>query len=132
MMTDKYPYCQVSGCHRRAARAVEIDLPASWEASRKYTTLTVVAGLCLQHGHDVSARVQAMLQARTEFHDLLTIIEMATRFELAQRLRLDAATDEANRLEIENGGLRQDLAHVQAELRLARREPKRLVAAGAS
>jgi hypothetical protein len=130
MMTNKYPLCQVGACHRRAARAVEIDLPAAWEATREFTTLTVVAGLCCEHGHDVAGRVQAMLQARTEFYDLLHIIDAAVPYERQQREKLERAEAEVERLALEAGGLRQDLAHVKAELWLAKRERRPLAAAG--
>src|SRR5262249_9745945 len=52
MMTKERPYCQVAGCHQQAARCVEVDLPLSWEATRTFTTATVVVGLCCEHGHD--------------------------------------------------------------------------------
>src|SRR5262249_10911592 len=42
MMTNERPYCQVAGCHHRAVRCVELDLPMCWEATREYTTVTVV------------------------------------------------------------------------------------------
>jgi hypothetical protein len=90
-MNDKH-YCQVPGCHRHAAKVVEIDLPAAWEATAAFTTVSLVAGCCHTHGHEIERRVQAMLQARTEFHDLLTIIEQAVRYEKALQLRLEAAT----------------------------------------
>ena len=90
-MTDKH-YCQVLGCHRYAARVVAIDLPAAWEATAAFTTVSVAAGFCHRHGHDVERRVLAMLQARGEFHDLLTIIEAAVRYEKSLQVRLEAAT----------------------------------------
>jgi hypothetical protein len=130
MLKEHKTYCQVAGCHRRAARAVEVDVPAAWEATREFTTLTVVAGLCCEHGHDVAGRVQAMLQARTEFHDLLHIITMAVPYEREQREELERAEVEIERLELEVGGLRQDLAHARAELWEARRERRPLAAAG--
>ncbi len=83
--------CQVSGCRRLAAAdPVEIDLPMAWEATREFTALTVTTNLCRQHCHDVAGRVHALLQARVEFHDLLSIIEMAVRYEKALELRLSA------------------------------------------
>lgn len=120
MLNEKYPLCQIGGCHLRATRAVEIDLPAAWEATREYTTLTVVVGLCASCAHDVSGRVQALLEARTEFHSLIEIIEQATRYEKAQQLRLEAVTDQADRYELEAGALRQQLQDTEAELRQAR------------
>ena len=71
------PYCQVPDCLRRAARVVEIDLPASWEASATYATMTVHAGFCLEHGQEVEHRVGALVEARGDLHNLLVIVEAA-------------------------------------------------------
>lgn len=90
-MNDK-PFCQIPGCHRHSATVVEVDLPAAWEASRGFTTLTIHAGLCHRHGPEVTRRVQAMLEARIDFYDLLAIIEQAVDYEKALQLRLEAAT----------------------------------------
>ncbi len=90
-MNDKR-YCQVPGCGRQAAEAVSIDLPAAWEASATFTSLSVYVALCHRPGHDVEGRVQAMLAARVEFHDLLTIIEAAVNYEKSLELRLQATS----------------------------------------
>src|SRR5262249_5571242 len=81
---------------------------------------SVVAGLCLEHGHDVSGRVQAMLEARTEFHDLLSIITVAVPYERQQREKLERADADIERLELELGAARQQLRDTEAELRLCR------------
>lgn len=130
MMNAKYPLCQIGGCHRRAGRAVEIDLPAAWEASATFTTLSVVAGLCDCHGHEAARRVQAMLQGRVEHFDLLSIITAAVPYEREQREKLERAEAEVERLELELGGARQQLRDTEAELRHARRDGRHLVAAG--
>lgn len=75
-MTDKH-YCQVPGCHRFAARAVEIDLPDVWEATKHYRTLALVAGFCQNHGRDVERRVTAILETRSNLVSLLVTIEAA-------------------------------------------------------
>jgi hypothetical protein len=122
--------CQASGCHSLSVRAVEIDLPAAWEATQHFTTLTVVVGLCCKHGTEVSRRVEAVLEARSDLYNLVTIVEAAVRTEKVQQLRLDAATDRGDQLDRENGGLRQQLEDTEAALRVARRDARCLVPAG--
>ena len=122
--------CQVAGCHSLAARAVEVDLPAAWEATPGFTTLPVHAVCCEDHGHEVERRVQAMLEARSDLYNLIAIIEAAVRFEKALELRLDAATGRGDQLDRENGGLRQQLQDTEAALRLARRRGRELIPAG--
>jgi hypothetical protein len=90
-MTDKR-YCQIPGCRRLAARAVSIDMPAAWEATATFTSLTVYVDLCDEHGQEVERRVQAMLEARVEFANLVAIIEAAVRYEKSLELRLQAAS----------------------------------------
>lgn len=82
-------YCQVAGCHRRAERCVEVDLPISWDGARETTALTVVVGLCRAHGHDVARRVQALLEARSDYAALLAVIEMATIEDGATRAHVE-------------------------------------------
>lgn len=71
------PCCQVPDCLRRAARVVEIELPAAWEPTATYRTLTVQAGFCVDHGCEVERRVGALLEARDDLHNLLVIVEAA-------------------------------------------------------
>ena len=136
IMNAKHPLCQVGGCHRRAQRAVEIDLPSAWEATREFTTLTVAAGFCLKHGHDVARRVQALVEGRGEFYDLLHIITAAVPYERQQREKLERAEAEIESLELEVGGLCEHLRDTDAELRLARAlrtlDRRRLATAGGS
>ena len=47
------PSARWQAARHRAARAVEIDLPAAREASAAFTTLTLVAGLCCDHGREM-------------------------------------------------------------------------------
>ncbi len=129
MNRNDRPLCQVPGCRHRAVRAVEVDLPASWEATQNYTTLTVTVGLCCKHAAEVSRRVAAALEARSDLYNLITIVETAVRFEKALELRLEMATDLADRLELENGGLRQTLRDADGELGLVRKERSMEVAA---
>ena len=124
------PFCQVPGCHRRAVRAVKIDLPAAWEATQNYTPLTVVVGLCRKHGQEVARRVQGVLEARSDLYNLVIIVEAAVRFEKAQELRLEAMTDRADQLDLENGGLRKQLQDTEAELRFAHTDERQLAVAG--
>lgn len=114
------PFCQAAGCHHGAARAVEIDLPAAWEATQHYTTLTVVVGLCCKHGHDVAGRVRAVLEARSDLYNLIAIVDAAVAVERDLSRRAERAIAEADRHELENGGLRRELHDTQAELRLER------------
>jgi len=70
-------HCQVPDCLRRAARVVEIELPAAWEPTATYRTLTVHAGFCVDHGREVERRVAGLLEARDDLHNLLVIVESA-------------------------------------------------------
>jgi len=111
-------YCQVAGCHVRAMRAIEIDLPMAWEAAAEYTALTVVVGLCPRHGHDVTRRVRALLGARAELPQLLTIIDSAVQVEADLRERaedLDEALAESEGL---RGWECERAARAEAALRL--------------
>ncbi len=91
-------YCQVSGCRSRAVQAADIDLPAAWGAERSYTAPPVVVGLCRRHGREVGRRVTALLEARSEFAHLLTIIEGAVTAEALSQSQLCAAEAELERL----------------------------------
>ena len=120
MNRNERPLCQVAGCHQLAARAVEVDLPASWEATQNYTTLTVVVGLCCKHGAEVQRRVEAVLEARSDLHNLITIVDAAVSVERDLSRRAERAVADADRFELENGGLRQQLREgLEAELRLS-------------
>lgn len=130
MKRNERPFCQVPGCRHHAARAVEIDLPAAWEATQNYTTLTVTVGLCGKHGREVARRVQAVLEARGDLYNLVTIVEAAVRFEKVLELRLEAMTDKADQLDRESGGLRQQLQDVEAELRVRHDDQRQLSVAG--
>lgn len=125
-----HPLCQVSGCHHHAARAVEIDLPASWEATQNYTTLTTVVGLCCKHGQEVARRVEAGLEARSDLYNLITIVEAAVSVERDLSRRAERAIAEADRLDLENGGLRKQLREAEAELRVRRDDQRQLSVAG--
>jgi hypothetical protein len=130
MKLQHRPLCQASGCHSLAARAVEIDLPAAWEATQNYTTMTVVAGLCCKHGQEVARRVQAVLEARSDLYNLLVIVEAAAGVERDLRQHAERAAADADRIELEAGSLRQQLQDTEAALRVARRDGRRLAAAG--
>jgi hypothetical protein len=69
--------CQVAGCGCPAVSVYEIDLPSAWEPTQNFTTLTVQASLCFQHGLEVARRVEALLEVRSDIPNLLTIIEAA-------------------------------------------------------
>jgi hypothetical protein len=83
-------FCQVGLCHAHARRRVEIELPAAWEGSPTYTVLTVAVGACDEHAPELERRVAAMLQARTDLHSLLLIVEAAVRLEADLRQQLAA------------------------------------------
>ena len=112
--------CQVPGCHFPAVRAVEIDLPAAWEATEHYTTLTITVGLCRGCGREVARRVQGVLEARSDLYNLVTIVEAAVSVERDLSRRAERAIEDADRYQLEAGALRQQLQDTEAELRLAR------------
>jgi hypothetical protein len=85
------PLCQVGGCRARACRAVEIQLPAAWEASRTYTVLTLVLGACGEHARELERRVAAMIDARVDLYNLLAIVEAAAARDAELRARLAAS-----------------------------------------
>jgi hypothetical protein len=116
------PCCQVPQCHARACRAVEIELPAAWEASATYNVLSVLVGACREHARELARRSAAVLDARADLHNLLTILEQAAVVDAEVRCRLEAAEAEAERLRLEHGIARQDLEHVECECRVAARE----------
>ncbi len=117
---SRYPLCQIAGCHHRAARAVEVDLPESWEATREFRTLTVVVGLCDDHGRDVAGRITQILEARSTFYNLVDVISGAVDLEWHLRRRMDRAIEQADQADLQCNGLRQQLTDCEAELRLCR------------
>ena len=121
MMTKERPYCQVAGCGSTTeVRAIEVDLVDSWEASSRFTTVTIHAALCASCAGEAQRRVAATLGARGEFYDLLHIIDAAVPYERQQREKLEQAEAEIERLELELSAARQQLHDTEAELRLAR------------
>jgi hypothetical protein len=67
--------------------------------------------------HRLLAEIKDLVQDRD---DLLRIIEAAIPYEHEQQARVEQLEAEIERLELENGGLRQQLIDLEAELRLAR------------
>jgi hypothetical protein len=111
------PSCQVAGCLRPAATPVDVELPDGWEATPLFSTLTVSVRLCSEDGHDVARRTQAAVKARSEFHELVSIIEQAVRDEKSLQLRLEASMERCDQLETENADLRYRLQEAETELR---------------
>lgn len=121
MMTNERPYCQVAGCGSTTdVRGIEVDLVDAWEASPRFTTITMHVPLCASCAGEAERRIEAMLQARTEFHDLLAIITAAVGYEKAQALKLEATEAEVERLELANGSLRKTLQDTELAYGLAR------------
>jgi hypothetical protein len=81
--------CQVPSCQALARRRIEIELPAAWEASATYTVLTVAVGACFEHAPELERRAAAMLEARADLYNPLTIVEGAVRIEADLRSQLD-------------------------------------------
>jgi predicted RNase H-like nuclease (RuvC/YqgF family) len=67
--------------------------------------------------HRLLAEIEGLVQDR---NDLLRIIEAAIPYEHEQQARVEQLEAEIERLELENGGLRQQVIDLEAELRLAR------------
>jgi len=89
--------CQLPSCRALARRRIEIELPAAWEASATYTVLTVAVGACFEHAPELERRVAAMLEARADLYNLLTIVDGAVRVEAELRARLDLLAGSAAR-----------------------------------
>ena len=121
MMTNETAYCQMAGCGSTTeVRVVEVDLVDSWEASPRFTTITIHVELCANCAREAQRRVAATLEARGEFFDLLHIIDAAVPYEREQADKLERAEAEIERLELELGAARKTLRDTEAELRLAR------------
>jgi hypothetical protein len=67
----------VRGCRGRACEAIEIELPASWDASATYSVLVIVVGACREHARELRRRAVAVVEARADRRVLLAIIESA-------------------------------------------------------
>jgi hypothetical protein len=52
------------GCPAAASELVEIELPSAWEASERYTVLTVAIAACSEHARELRRRAAALLAAR--------------------------------------------------------------------
>jgi len=81
--------CQVPTCRAFARRRIEIELPAVWEGSATFTVLTVEVGACDEHGPDLERRAGAVVEARADLCNLLTIVEGAVRIETDLRAQID-------------------------------------------
>ena len=81
--------CQVPTCRAFARRRIEIEMPAAWEGSATYTVLTVEVGACDEHGPELERRAVAMLEARADLYNLLTIVEDAAHIEAQLRAQID-------------------------------------------
>ena len=116
----RLPWCQVPGCRRRVGQVVEIDLPASWDPSQTYTTLTVHLGACRKHGRELTRRMTAMLEARVEYAQMVELIGGAAIADDAAR----DVVEELRRLMAEAEGAvlfqRQRAERAEAELRVER------------
>jgi hypothetical protein len=78
--------CQILGCDLDAVSVAEIELPEAWEATANFTVMTVHAGCCYRHGIEVARRVEAILEARNDLHNLITILEAAVLAEADRKV----------------------------------------------
>ena len=92
--------CPVRHCRARACVPVEMHLPAAWEASPRYTLLTIVVAACREHARELDRRAAAMLDARADLHNLLAILEHAAIADAQARERLETAEAEVERLRL--------------------------------
>jgi hypothetical protein len=83
--------CQALGCTAAASELVEVQLPAAWEVSERYTVLTVSAAACPEHAPELRRRTEALLVARADLRALLTVVDDALPAERKLRDRADAA-----------------------------------------
>jgi hypothetical protein len=83
--------CRVLGCREAASELVEVQLPAAWEASERYTVLTVAVAACPEHAPELRRRSAALLVARADACALLAIVDDAVPSERALRDRADVA-----------------------------------------
>src|SRR6266700_5964999 len=86
-------YCQMADCRNRATRLVKVELPATWSGASEYTARTLLVGVCGDCGRDLESRARALLGARAEFGQLLTIIDEAVGNEFAMRIALRKALE---------------------------------------
>ncbi len=100
--------CQVADCRAAFRRVVAIELPAAWEASRSYSVITVLVGACREHAPELERRAHALLDARADLHNLLTIVETEVAVEADLRQRL-AASDADGGVVLEPGQERRPL-----------------------
>lgn len=99
----------------------------AWEASPRFTTVTIHVALCASCAAETERRVQAMLEARAEFFDLLHIIDAAVPYEREQAEKLERAEAEIERLELELGAARKTLRDTEVQLQLAKRQQERAI-----
>jgi hypothetical protein len=83
--------CQVASCGGPFAKAVEIQLPAAWEASRTYTVLTVRVDACDEHVAELDRRGRDVLEVRAVIGTLLAVVEAAAVTDAAQREQIASA-----------------------------------------
>jgi hypothetical protein len=83
--------CQVAGCGRPFSRPVEIQLPAAWEAGRRYTVLITRVDACCDHAEELERRAGVLLEARDVVGILLTIVEAAAVADAGQREQIAGA-----------------------------------------
>jgi hypothetical protein len=81
--------CRVPDCPAAACELVEIELPAAWEASERYTVLTVAVAACAEHAPELRRRAAALLEARADLRALLAIVDDAIPAERQLRGRAD-------------------------------------------
>jgi hypothetical protein len=115
----RWPCCQVEGCRRRATRAVEVELPEEWGPGIGFRVLMVTIGACREHGAELTRRALAVLEARGEYADLLTVIADAVETDGALRHQVEALDREL----VEAAGAadyqREHAERAEAALRIA-------------
>jgi hypothetical protein len=78
-------------CRALASAVVRVELPAAWEASERYTVLTVALAACPDHARELERRAAAVLAVRADLHHLLAVAEAAIPHERGLRARADVA-----------------------------------------
>jgi hypothetical protein len=68
---------------------VVVQLPAAWEASSEFTTIVVRVEACESCAVELQRRADAVVDARSDYHSLLRVVDLAvlTDIELRERLR---------------------------------------------
>lgn len=112
----KRPRCQVPHCRARVAGVVDIELPDAWEGSAEYRVITVSIGACGKHGRELRRRALAVLEARSDLYNLLSIVQAAVEVEADLRHRAERA--ECDLLEAEGAVDYQRECAQRAELAL--------------